>query len=119
MKKKELNGRMFDAMSDAEKAKVIAEIEAETPEERRKNWKPLSARERAEFESFRKEVLKKRKPGRPVVGKGAKLVAVTIEKDLLERADAYAKRHGLKRAQLIAKGLLRVIGRKDKPRDAA
>ena len=115
-KNKKLDGRIFEAMSDAEKAKVIAEIEAHTPEQRRAKERPLSKKERDRFESIRKEILQKRKAGRPVVGKGAKLVAVTIEKGLLKRADAYAKAHGLKRTELIARGLLHVIG--DKPNAA-
>jgi hypothetical protein len=48
---------------------------------------------------------KTRKPGRPVVGQGAKRVPVTIEGGLLAEADAYAKRHGVKRTQLVAAGL--------------
>jgi len=111
-KKKQLDARTFEAMTDAEKANVIAEIEAETPAERRRKYKPLNAKDQAEFESIRKEIVVKRKMGRPVVGKGAKLVAVTIEKGLLKRADAYAKAHGLKRTELIAQGLLRMIGDK-------
>ena len=53
-----------------------------------------------------------RKVGRPRVGNGAKMVAVTIEKGLLKRADAYAKRHGMKRAAMIAQGLLLVMAEK-------
>ena len=48
---------------------------------------------------------KKRKPGRPVIGKGAKRVPVTIEGGLLAEVDAYVERHGMKRTQLIAAGL--------------
>ena len=44
-------------------------------------------------------------------GLGAKPVSVTIEADLLRRADAYARRHGLTRAALIARGLETVIRR--------
>ncbi len=61
---------------------------------------PLTAAQRASWEQA-----KKRKPGRPVVGKGAKRVPVTIEGGLLAEADAYAAKHGLKRTQLIAAGL--------------
>ncbi len=109
-KNRKLDGRLFEAMSDAEKAKVIAGIEAQTPEQRRVKERPLNKKERARFESIRKEIVTKRKAGRPTVGKGSKMVAVTIEKDLLQRADAYAKAHGLKRTELIAKALRIVIG---------
>ncbi len=43
--------------------------------------------------------------GRPRVGRGSKTIALTIELGLLKRADAYAKREGLKRAQLVAQAL--------------
>lgn len=48
--------------------------------------------------------------GRPVVGEGAKMIAVSIEAGLLRRADEYAKSHGLKRAQMIADALRALIG---------
>jgi hypothetical protein len=51
----------------------------------------------------------RRKPGRPVVGKGARRVLVTIERDLLRRADAFRKKRKLSRAQLIAKGIEAVL----------
>jgi hypothetical protein len=37
-------------------------------------------------------------------------VAVTLEKGLLKRVDEYAKRHEMKRAEMITKGLLLVMG---------
>jgi metal-responsive CopG/Arc/MetJ family transcriptional regulator len=43
--------------------------------------------------------------GRPKVGAGAKIVPISIERGLLKRADAFAKRHRLKRSQMIAQGL--------------
>ncbi|HEX4792395.1 MAG TPA: hypothetical protein VH370_01300 [Humisphaera sp.] len=52
----------------------------------------------------------KRKMGRPKIGQGAKVVAVTLEKGLLERVDAYARRRKLKRAQVITQGLRIVLG---------
>ena len=67
---------------------------------------PLTPVQRASWDRA-----KKRKPGRPVVGQGAKRVPVTIEGGLLAEADAYAKRHGLKRTQLIADGLRLAIDR--------
>jgi hypothetical protein len=52
-----------------------------------------------------------RRRGRPRVGKGARRVLVTIEGQLLKATDKYAKRHGLSRAALIARGLQSVIGK--------
>jgi hypothetical protein len=50
-------------------------------------------------------------PGRPVVGKGAKIVPVSIERGLLKEADRFAKRHKLKRSQMVAEGLRLVMQR--------
>ena len=53
----------------------------------------------------------KRKRGRPRIGAGAKVVSVSIEKDLLSRTDRLAKRLRLSRARLIAFGLEQVLSR--------
>ncbi len=50
--------------------------------------------------------------GRPRVGKGAASVLVSVEKGLLGKADAYAKRHKMSRSQLISDGIRAVIGLK-------
>jgi hypothetical protein len=50
-----------------------------------------------------------RKGGRPPVGAGAKRINVTVEQTLLSKADAYARRHGLTRAAVVAEGLRRVL----------
>jgi hypothetical protein len=47
----------------------------------------------------------KRKRGRPPVGQGAKTISVSVEKGLLDRADALANQLGVTRAKLIAGGL--------------
>jgi hypothetical protein len=49
--------------------------------------------------------------GRPMVGKGAKIVPVSIERGLLKEADSYARRHKLKRSQMVAEGLRLVMQR--------
>ncbi len=51
----------------------------------------------------------KRKRGRPKEGKGAKVISVSVEKGLLARADRVAKRMGISRARLIARGLRAVL----------
>ena len=103
-RKKELDGRMFDALSDAEKERIYNEIEAETPEQRLARSRPLNAEERAHWKRVQ------RKLGRPRVGAGSQPISLTLEKGLLKRADAYAKRHGMKRAQLVAQALKSFIG---------
>lgn len=86
----------FLALSDAEKERVYRALDREyTLEETR----PLNAAERQLW----REV--KERTGRPKVGKGAKVVSVSIERGLLDRSDRYARRKGMTRAQLIAEGL--------------
>ncbi len=47
----------------------------------------------------------RRKRGRPRRGKGAKVISVTVEKELLVRSDSLARDLGLSRAGLIERGL--------------
>jgi hypothetical protein len=49
--------------------------------------------------------------GRPRIGKGAKIVPVSIERGLLKEVDSFAKRHKLKRSQMVAQGLRLVMKR--------
>ena len=50
-----------------------------------------------------------KKRGRPVSGRGSKVISLTVEQGLLKRADARAKREGISRAALIAQGLEAVL----------
>ena len=47
----------------------------------------------------------KRKRGRPRVGRGVRVISVSVERDLLARADALARRLNISRAALIARAL--------------
>ena len=100
----EMSGRDFDALPAAEKERIFQEIERGTPEQRRAESRPLNAAERARWKRVKNKV------GRPRVGKGVKTIALSIERGLLERADAYAGKHGISRAQVIAQGLLGLLG---------
>jgi hypothetical protein len=51
----------------------------------------------------------RRKPGRPRNGMGAKTIALSIERGLLDRADRLAKKQGISRAQLVAAALQGVL----------
>ena len=73
------------------------------PEDRLARSRPLNARERRQWRRFKAM-------GRPKVGKSAKTISLTVEKSLLKQADAYAKRHGISRAKLVAQGLHAIIG---------
>jgi hypothetical protein len=54
-----------------------------------------------------------RKRGRPRVGKGARKVLVSIERDLLRRSDAFARQKKISRSQLIAQSLQAVLEAKE------
>jgi hypothetical protein len=95
----------FIALPDEEKERIFQSLEAETVEESLARSRPLNAREREQWRRF-----KARAAGRPKVGKGAKAISLTVEIGLLKKADAYAKRHGISRAKLVAQGLRAVIG---------
>jgi len=55
---------------------------------------------------------KARRRGRPTVGKGSEKINITIERGLLKATDRAAKRQGISRSQIIARGLAFVVGRK-------
>ena len=93
----------FLALSDAQKDAAVAKYDQPMPVAADGlPGKPITAAQRARF--------RKRKAGRPRVGQGAKIVPVTIERGLLKQVDAFAKQHGLKRSQMVADGLLRILG---------
>jgi hypothetical protein len=94
----------FIALPDSEKERILRGIESETPQKRRSRSRPLNAEERRRWRRFKAKI------GRPKIGKGAKTISLTVEKDLLAQADAYAKRHGVSRAKLVAQALQVVIG---------
>ena len=94
----------FLALPDAQKERIVQEIEAETPQQRLARSRPLNAEERRRWRRF------KNKMGRPRVGQGAKTISLTVENGLLKQADAYAKAHGITRANLVAQGLRTILG---------
>lgn len=47
----------------------------------------------------------KRKRGRPIVGKGAERIQITVERSLLHAADCFARGQHISRSELIARGL--------------
>ena len=87
----------FMALPDSQKTREAEAIA-------RRKSRPLSAAERA---MFREVGIGHR--GRPVIGKGAKQISVTMEAGLLARADRFARSHGMTRARLIADGVERVL----------
>jgi hypothetical protein len=88
-----------DTMSKTELDRLGAEAEKLTFE----NTRPLRAASR------RALTRAARKGGRPRIGAGAKRINITVEQALLSRADAYARKHGLTRAALVAQGLRQIV----------
>jgi hypothetical protein len=66
-------------------------------------FKPLSPEMRERWERA------KRKVGRPKQGRGVRVISVSVERDLLARSDALARKIGVSRAALIARGLKAVL----------
>lgn len=64
---------------------------------------PLTAEDRGQQRRARN------KGGRPRKGLGAKTISLTVEKALLARSDASAKKLGISRAELIERGLNAVL----------
>jgi hypothetical protein len=95
---KKAKGKRWEEMNARQLAAATAEFEGSVIDRTR----AMDAGERGKWRAAKRR-------GRPRVGKGAKAVSVTIEAGLLERADRMAKRLGLTRAQLIARGLEGVL----------
>jgi hypothetical protein len=94
----------YDQMNAEELAKATAEYD--------RPWrgrglpgKPLTA---ADSAKHRRAGL----GGRPRIGLGAKIVPVSIERGLLKEVNDFAKRHNLKRSQMVAQGLRLVMQRR-------
>ena len=94
----------FIELPDSEKERIYREIDAEPTQQQLARSRPLNARERKQWRQFKKKM------GRPKVGRGAKTISLSVERALLSRADAYARKHGISRAKLVARGLESIIG---------
>jgi len=88
MKKKpywEMTAReLADATKQFDEPLVVDRSRPPTPKER-EQWKRV-----------------KRKRGRPKVGHGCKRVSISVEKDLLKRITAYARKRQMSRSGLVA-----------------
>jgi hypothetical protein len=105
MKNQTLSER-FMALSQAEKAAELAPFIKDEP------WKslpgkPLNAAQRKQWVRIKRKLQR----GRPTIGKGAKIVPVSIERGLLKEVDAYAKAHQMKRSQMVVQRLCMVMQR--------
>ena len=57
--------------------------------------RPMNAAQRAEERSLRR--------GRPRIGEGVRKISVSLERNVVDRTDALARKRGVKRSQLIAR----------------
>jgi len=98
-KKKAINPRLPEPYCDL----GAEELDADTAKFDREfvadRSRPLTRRLRGQLRKA------SRRGGRPRIGRGAKKVLVTIERDLLKRSDALARRKKTSRSRLIAMGL--------------
>jgi hypothetical protein len=92
----------FIALPDDEKERIWESFNREVP---LSETRPLNAAERKLWAKAR------RKMGRPVVGRGSKVISLSVERGLLDRADALAKRKHVTRAALVAAGLRAVLAK--------
>ncbi len=106
--KREMTADGFESLPRKERERIFAELDAQSPEERIAQSKPLNAGERAEWRVIQKHLRRGR--GRPKVGKGVARVSLSVERTLLDRADAYAKSHRLNRSELVSASLAQFIG---------
>ncbi|HEY8748103.1 MAG TPA: hypothetical protein VIM11_09020 [Tepidisphaeraceae bacterium] len=102
-KETELTGRRLDAMTPVQKQKIVDDIDRSTPARRRAQSTAPTPAQRARLDRAAKKM------GRPRLGKGTRVVSVTVEVDLLKRADAFATAQGLKRSELFTRGLKSVL----------
>jgi hypothetical protein len=104
-KTRRYDSEKFMALTETERQRLVARLERESPQCRLARSRPLNAGERKRWGKFQEKL------GRPRIGRGSKAISLTLEKGLLEQADAFARRHGLSRSQLVAESLLDKIGR--------
>lgn len=93
MRKRTIN---VSTMTPAEFDRLYAECEGITPQTPSHS---LDATDRA----------LRRRAGRPRIVAGARRINITVEQALLARADAYARKHQMSRAALVAAGLQKVL----------
>ncbi len=90
----------FLSLQDDEKAAVTKEFDREFIAD---TFAPLRPAQQKEWRRLKTAM------GRSKKGNGVKVISLRVEKDLLKRADEFAKKEGLSRAQLVARGLEREL----------
>jgi hypothetical protein len=101
---RKLKTKPFTKMNARELAEATREFDEPFVMDR---GRPLNAAERKQH-----RLAAKRGRGRPRIGKGSERINITIERDLLSRADAVARQRRIGRSEMIASALELLIGRK-------
>jgi len=99
----------FMALSDAQKDAEVAQVRVCRQAAAEVRQGHGSARPRQGPPNPPRSLPRRRPAGRPMVGKGAKIVPVSIERGSLEKADSFAPRHNPKRSHMVADGLCLVM----------
>lgn len=99
---RKLTGQVFDAMSPAQKQAVYDEIDSMSRDELLAKLRPARP---ADIARARRIVRR----GRPKIGKGTRQISITVEADLLKEAEAYSRKNGLKRSELISQALRQML----------
>lgn len=87
--------RFASEMTTEELERLTADLDEEFVIDKSR---PLTPEEREVWQQIKRK-------GRPKKGNGAKVISVSIERGLLTRSDHLAKKLGITRAALIARGL--------------
>ena len=88
-------------MTTAELAEATRRFEGEVDIQR--DTRPLTSKEREQHQRAM------RRPGRPRVGRGAKVISLSLERGILESADKFAAEIGASRAQVVTMALVGLI----------
>jgi len=84
----------FESLSDAQKEELYSDCEQAAP----KPGTPLTPVQQRLHKRARRR-------GRPRRGKGARVVSLSIERDLLRRAERLARTQGISRSDLFCRGV--------------
>jgi hypothetical protein len=93
MKKKLSPAEAFMALSDEEKERQLKEYDEPFVFEK---GRPMTAAQRKLWEKA-----KARKPGRPRVGRGVKVISLSVEQGVLEKIDRAARMQRVSRSELL------------------
>jgi len=102
-REEELTGRQIDAMTPAQRQKLFEELEGTSPEERWAKAESPSAAER------RRQMRAAKGMSQPKNRNGKRHISITVEADLLRRAEDFSRRNHMKRSELFTLGLQKVL----------